>query len=1195
MQINLRSKILAMSKFFLYMAWFQCAFVTVSFAHNSHAQTLNDAMIANHWHKQKLEQAFADIQQQTDYFFSYDSEQIKNITITGNNEEVTLLNLLKYISAETGLRFSIVDDLILVVYGENEEVTEVKTLKSSIKLPSSNATQWKRIQENAVFEANEEKTLLNQILKGKVTDINDEPLIGAVIQVKETGQGTTTDENGNFSIAIPDDGNATLVVSYLGYKTQEIAVNGQNNLNIVLENSISKLEEILVVGYGTGTKEKFNGAISKVEDDELNQYATSNFEQGLVGRIAGVQISSNGKNPGENSAIQIRGIKTLTAGSNPLIVVDGNPLSEGSSLSSINPQDIASVSVLKDAASAAIYGSRAANGVILVTTKEGKAGKLQITYDGYMGVQNRIDKFELTDAYETAKFDSDARNYGYLSGGTGRSINDDNATRDANGGGKRSRIQPFLQDYLNGTSGLTNTNWLDEVFRPAPLQNHYLNLRGGSDRTNYSISFGYFDQDNIVIESDYQRYNNNFQLNSKINDYLRFGISSNMSFSNANPTGERGWSDFNLGNGGQPDPAQAVYLMHPYYPVYNTNGSLAVDAQLQDNNDNWDGPISGNAVATAVLTDYTERFFRAFGNTYLEVEPLEGLKFKTSFGGDYNTGVEEFFAPSTLGNYRTPVANSRTMALRSDARRSNIISENLLSYDKTFGEHTIGGLLGYSYQQELSNRVRLESQDFTDDNLRNIAGATTNVATSASSKWALQSVFSRLQYDYANKYAISASLRRDGSSRFGANTKYGDFASVSAGWTLSNEDFFPKDGTVSFAKARISWGQTGNNQIPNYGAIALVGQDNYTIDGGLLAGTYSRTSPNADLSWETNTSLNFGVDVGFLENKLLLTAEYYTSNTTDLLLEVPVPEQSGFSKSLQNIGELANRGFELELNGRGFKIGEIGLGFNANFTTNNNEVIALGNDQTQIIQSNGGMGFITKVGESVAQFYAYDIVDVYRTQEQIDGDAITPLSGTEVGDYVVRDVNGDGKITSDDRTVLGDYNPDFIYGFGFNIDYKGFDLTMQFTGIEGRKAADRMVYYTESGEGFFVPSQYYFDNYFNDDNPNGFFRRPDFSSFSSAGRLTRSSSLSVLDADYFRLRSLQIGYTLPTDFTQRAGIDGLRVYMTGNNIFNISDFRGYNPDGIDTRNNTTQTLTRGWIQSASPLTRFIAFGINVKL
>lgn len=1191
MKSALLRKVIAMSKFFCYLVIFQALFASLAIANNGFGQRLEETHISSNWNQLSLEKAFADIQSQTDLFFTYTYETIENIKISNNNKDLAVVNILKFISADTGLRFKIVNDIIYVFDGDFKFQENVE-----IKVPAINKINniVESLPYSVIYEVPNPINPTDKILKGNVTSSEGEALTGATVVVKETGQGTVTDVDGSFSVVVPDEGDYTLVVSYVGYQTEEVDINGRSQINIELLLSISKLDEVVVLGYGTGTKEKFNGAVSKVDNDRLNNYATANFEQGLIGNIAGIQIFSNGKNPGDNSVIQIRGLNTLTAGTNPLIVVDGNPLSEGSSFSSINPLDIESVSILKDAASAAIYGSRASNGVILITTKKGKAGKLQVTYDGYTGFQERIDNFELADAYGTALFDNDARNYGYISGGQGRSITDDNATRDTNGGGKRSRIQPFLQGYLNGTPGLTNTNWADEVFRIAPQQNHYLNLSGGSEKTDYTISFGYFSQDNIVIESDYQRYTNNFKLNLNINDYVRFGISSNLSFSDAKPTGEAGWSNYGLGSGRQPDPAFSIILMHPYYPVYETDGSLAIAHQIDDNNDNWDGPISENTVAHVKLSDYTEQFFRAFGNTYLEVEPLAGLKLRTSFGGDYNAGVEEFFAPSTFGNYRTPVENNITQASRDEFKRENIITENLLTYTKEFGQHNIDILFGYSYQQETINRTRLTSNDFTDDNLRNVSGGTNIIATSASSKWALESGFSRLQYAFANKYSVSASLRRDGSSRFGANTKYGNFASFSAGWTISNESFFPQDGLVSFAKARASWGQTGNNQIGNYASIALIDQDNYVIDGGLEAGSYTRTSPNADLSWETNTALNFGIDLGFLDNKLFLTAEYYTSNTTDLLLNVPVPQQSGFSQSLQNIGELENSGFELEFRGNGFKIGKVGLGFNANITTNRNEVIALGTGQTQIIQNNGGMNFITRVGESVAQFYAFDIIGVYRSQAEIDGDNVTPLPGTEVGDYIVRDVNGDGAITPDDRAFLGDYNPDITYGFGFNVNYSGFDMALQFNGVSGRKAADRMVYYADSGEGFFVPSQYYLDNYFNERNPDGFFRRPDFSSFSSAGRLTRASSLSVLDADYFRLRSIQIGYTIPRAITQKAGIEGIRLYITGNNIFNISDFRGYNPDGIDTRSNTSQTLTRGWIQSASPLTRFIAFGINAR-
>ena len=1031
-------------------------------------------------------------------------------------------------------------------------------------------------------------------ISGTITDENNAPLPGANIVEKGTTNGTQTDFDGKFSINVTGQ-DAVLVVSYIGFITKEVSANTEDELTITLEEDSAKLDEVVVVGYGTSTKEKFNGSVSKIESKKLNTFSSTNFEQALSGTVSGVQVLSNGKNPGDNSVIQIRGINTLTAGGSPLIVVDGNPLSEGSSLSSVNTNDIETINILKDAASASIYGSRASNGVILITTKKGISGDIKVSYNTYAGFQSRIDKFELADAYDTAQFDADARNFGYLSGGAGRSITDDNATRDANGGGRRSRIPTYLQGYLDGTPGLTNTDWLDEVFRDAFQQNHFLNLSGGDEKSNYSVSLGYLSQDNIIVGSDYNRYTNNIRFNSQISDRVKVGVNLNTSYSDSNPSGDTGWSETRLGRGRQADPAFSVVLMQPYYNAFNTDGSLNIAEQINDNNDNWDGPISENTLAQVLLSDFTRDEFRVFGNLFAEFELVDNLKIRSSFGGDYNKTTEEYFAPSSFGNYRTPIANTTSQGAKYDTTRENFIVENVLNYRKEINKHSFDLLLGHSYQQEFRNETDLESLDFADDNIRNVSGATAINAESRSSKWALDSYFTRLQYDFDNKYTLSASIRRDGSSRFGDNTKYGNFASLSGGWVLSNESFFPEDSFVNYAKVRASWGETGNSQISDFGSVSLITQDNYVVDGTLTSGVNTSTSPNPDLSWETNTATNFGLDLGFMNNKLFLTAEYYISNTTDLLLDVPVPQQTGFSQSLQNIGEIENKGFELELKGRDFSItDEFKIGFNANFSTTENEVKALGNGQDQILFSTTGSDFITKVGESVSEFYNVNVIGVYKTQAEIDSDPITPLAGTEVGDYIVEDVNGDGVVTIDDRTSQGDFNPDFTYGLGFTIDYKGFDLAAQFTGVEGRKVVDQLVFRAESGEGFFIPTQYYADNYFTDSNPDGFLRRPDFSSFSSAGRITRKSNLTILDGDYFRLRSLQLGYTLSDEINKKLGVEKFRIYFTGNNIFNITSYRGYNSEALDTRSNERQSLGRGYINSASPLTRFLALGLDVK-
>ncbi len=1132
-------------------------------AGNLSGQSLKDVQVTMDVRNGTVISIFQTIEQQSDFTFSFTREVTADNTRIDVSLSGPLNTVLEYVARNTNYNFRRINNEIYVI-------------------PRSKRDEVEIIEDQ-----------LDKTISGKIFDSESgEPLVGATVRIKGTTIGSISDVDGSFTLLVPGDAES-IIVSFVGYITQELAINDQTNFEVFLSQNVSALNEVVVVGYGSQAKDEFNGAVSKVESKVINQYSTANFEQSMVGRVAGVQVFSNGKNPGENSVIQIRGVNSLTAGTSPLIVVDGNPLSEGSSMSSVNTNDIESISILKGAASSAIYGSRASSGVIFITTKKGKKGGLQITYDGYVGVQQRIDKFELTDAYETAQFDYDSRQFGYLSGGTGRSASDDNATRDANGGGKRSRIPDYLQGYLDGRPGLTNTNWTDAVFRNAPQQSHYLNLTGGAEKSDYSISFGFLDQDNIIIDSDYKRFTNNVRFNSELSDKIRFGINTNISRTDANVTGERAWSSSRLGFRQQADPSYSIVLMQPYYPIYNTDGSFAIANQLNDNNENWDGPISENTIAQTLLTDYLREGIRAFGNTYLEFEPIENLTFKTLFGADFDTSTEEYFGPSTIGDYRTPVENNPAKGSRAELSRKNYIIENTLNYSKAFNAHTIEILAGYSYQQELFNQTYMESQDFADDNIRNLGGATTITSTFTASKWALESYFSRIQYDYDSRYSFSASWRRDGSSRFGSNKKYGNFSSLSGGWTLSNESFFPQSSILSFAKVRVSWGQTGNNQIGNYSAIATLNEDNYNVDGGLQSGLFINSAPNADLSWETNTALNYGLDLGFLEDRLQLTAEYYVTKTTDMLLSVPVPQQSGFSSSLQNIGELENKGFELELSGVGFRSGGLEIGFNTTFATTRNKVLALGKDQDQIIYNNLST-FITKIGHPIAQFYTYDIIGVYRDQSDIDNDPVTSLPGTEVGDYIVRDADGNGLIDANDRVMQGDYNPDFTYGFGINLRFKGFDLDAQFFGIEGRKVVDNMVYRSESGEGFFVPTKYYFDNYFNEGNPDGFFRRPDFSSFSSAGRLTRTSSLSVYDGDYFRLRSLQIGYTLPASIIDHLGIQSIRFYFTGNNLFNITNFRGYNADGIDTRGNNQQVLSRGMINSASPLTRFMALGVNIK-
>tara|TARA_R110002050_G_scaffold4573_3_gene22162 strand:+ start:3668 stop:7087 length:3420 start_codon:yes stop_codon:yes gene_type:complete len=1024
-------------------------------------------------------------------------------------------------------------------------------------------------------------------ISGLVTDQTGQPLPGANIIEKGTTNGAQTDFDGKFSLTLQDE-KAILIISYIGYLPVEIVVGDQTNLSITLLEDAAKLDEVVVVGYGTQSKKKVTGAVSSVKSEAIQKYATGNFEQALSGTMSGIQVNQGGRNPGEDSNIVIRGVGTLTAGSNPLIVMDGVPLSEGSSLSSINSSDIASIDVLKDAASAAIYGSRAANGVLLITTKKGKSGDLKINFSTYSGIQTRSSNIELLNAYDAAQFFKEARDWGYVSKDpTNRSASDNNATRVLNGANKRQLTLEYTQPYLDGVQGLTDTDWIDEVYRPANINNYYLSLAGGTNKTNYFVSFGYLDQEGIIVGSNTNRLTSNIRINTDISDKLKFGINVNTSYAKSDILGDvDGWGRFPA------DPGAAYHLMYPFFSVHNPDGSFAISEQIRANQAG-DAALQENPVAMALLSKNNETKFRIFGSTFLEYEIIEGLKFKSSIGTDYRNTFFDYFQPSGIGQYRTDAENFEAHSSEKKITVENLLFENTLTYKKKFNDnHNFNFLAGYSYQEEIFNDTGIDASGITDNNLDNIASGSIFSVDAQREKWTQISYFGRMQYDYKSKYLMSAALRTDGSSRFGDNSKWGLFKSFSAGWVLSNEEFFPEESKLSSVKLRASWGETGNNQIGAYGSQGLVDDTNYNIDGVLIPGSAPSTSPNSDLSWETNTSLNFGVNLGFLENKISFSADYYVATTKDLLLQVPVPQQSGYDVSLQNIGKVENRGFEIDLRGNRFKVGNVELGFNANLTTNKNEVLALGPDQDQIITNVKTASFRTKVGGQISELYGYDVIGVYKTQAEIDNSP--HLAGTLTGDYIVRDVDGDGDVDPDDRIDLGTFNPDFTYAFGANLKYNNFDFSFTFTGVEGRKAYDHQTAAgLEVGEGFTNASQYYFDNRYHPvNNPNGFFAQPNTGNFSSARKNTRMSSITVSDGDYLRLRSMQLGYVFSEKIIEKIGISKLRVYVSANNLFTITNFRGHNSEGGS--NLSTNSLSQGYIgRGATAIPKTVSVGLNL--
>ncbi|MEJ4087077.1 TonB-dependent receptor [Galbibacter orientalis] len=1119
--------------------------------------------------------------------------------VSVNLQNVNLDRVLTAIESQTDYRFIYKDDEI-----DYKKSVSIKVEKSPIKevlqdLFRNTSIDYQVVGTQIILKPNKhiktevltQKTTIVQVsVNGSVLDDNGQPLPGASILEKGTTNGATTDFDGNFSLTLTNS-DAVLVVSYIGFVAKEVAVNGNENITVTLEEDFAKLDEVVVIGYGQQSKAKVIGSVGKIEEEELSKVASSSVGQQLAGKMSGVVVNQSNGQPGAASQIVIRGTGTLTAGTNPLIVVDGFPLSEGSSLNSINPDDIATVNVLKDAASASIYGSRAANGVILVTTKQGsKNEKTTITLDTYVGMQEQSSGVELVDAYQFAQFITEARNWGYVSKDpANRSATDPNSvrvTKTINGQGidGRELYLDFLQPYLDGKSGLTNTDWMDVAFRAAAMYNYNLSVSGGNEKTKFYTSLGYFNQEGIVIGSDLKRYSANINLNSKLTDKINIGVSVKPSFTDQNA----------LDQGSRSSGAIAlVPLNFSYYSPYTDNGDINISEQIINEQREIEGVrINGtpveNLLATSTMVKDNRQQFRVFGNVFADFEIVKNLKYKISLGGDYENYTRNFYYPSSVGSYRTPAPRSDAEATQDKQTRYNYLIENTLNYDFSLAKHNFDLLAGYTFQKENIDFSSTVGTGFADDNIKNIAGASSHTTNYNLAIWALESYFTRLQYDYDAKYLFSAAIRKDGSSRFGSNNRWGYFPSVSGGWVFTRESFMPLEDIVTFGKISASWGQTGNNQIGNYGSYALVTDSNYVNGNSLAAGYITTSAPNPNLGWEVASAMNIGLDLSFF-HKLNFSMAYYKTNTKDLLLNVPVPQQTGYENVLANIGEMENKGLEFELSGRNFMLGNVGLGFNANLTSYQNKVLALGPGQEEIATGRDQL-FVTKVGGSIAEIYGYEVDGVFKTQQEIDN---TPhLSGTLTGDFKVKDINGDGKINDEDKVSKGTYTPDFTYGFGGSVAYKGFNFSFNFNGVSGRTLMDGdMASLTEAGEGFSVPTTYYFENRYHPvNNPDGFLGQPNFGNFSNSRKILRSSVVvEENNGDYIRLRDIRIAYDFSKSILERLRLSKLQLYVSGNNVFTKTDYRGWNPDGT-----SSNILTSGYNDGSNyPLAKTYLVGLRI--
>ncbi|MFS4456150.1 SusC/RagA family TonB-linked outer membrane protein [Maribacter sp. 2304DJ31-5] len=1116
-----------------------------------------------------VSQIFELIQEQAGYKFVYSDEIIVNAPKVELKKGVIRANeLLKKGLSPIGCTFE---------FTKNETVI----VKKKSRVDSVNALQVSVI--------------------GTVKDNSGQPLPGANVIEKGTTNGAQTDFDGNYTITVSNN-DAVLVFSYLGFTAKEVVVGDQTNINVQLAEDSAKLDEVVVIGYGSTTTRKVISAISSLKSEGLKDLPITSFDQGIAGKLPGIDISTANGAPGAEVDIKIRGNNSINGRNNPLIVVDGVPFSNSLNdnfsqgraaffrfnntyrinlLGAINPGDIESVEVLKDAAAAAIYGSRGSNGVILITTKKGKRNeKTKINVNAYTGIQQITKKVDMMNAQEFSEYTALARGLSHVARDPlNNSIDDPNEDRVL-----ADRLPPHVVATLNGSNGV-DVDWQDELFRTAFVQKYDVSFLGGSENTSYYASGSYTNQEGIIINSGLEQYTGRLNLETTFNDKLTFGLNMNPSYTD----NKLAHSEANFWREGL---IFTTLMMHPNLPSRDANGDLVIDAQFIPVREGT-GVIANlpNPVALANETITELEHLRFLASTYLNFDFTEELSFRTSFGVDYNNIDRFFYRPGSIPTREEPNSPPATIfnyAFSNQSRSLNWITENYFTFDKSFDKHNLNILAGFSAQKETNSRDYVEGNTFPNDNVTTINAAQNTFGFTEERESSLLSYTSRISYDYDSRYLLSFSLRRDGSSRFGDNTRWGWFPAVSAGWRMSDEDFLKESDLISDLKFRGSWGRTGSTDIPFYGSSALLGTSNYVLDGSVTNGLSPSTSPNPDLGWEETTTVNVGMNLGLFSNKLTLSADYYVSNTRDLLLQVTLPGSSGFTSSLQNIGEVQNKGFELQL-GTTQQFGELKWTGTLNYYTNENEIISLGPGQDRILfgAADGftglpGQYFALQVGESTGSFFGYKVDGVFESQAQFDSTPHLEGQNQAVGDLIYVDNDGDGDVDADDRTIIGNSNPDFSWGFGSTFEFKGFDLAFNLQGEHGAELFNsNLRYLSETWGNNLDVWRTGFDDI---GTP-----RPVWGV--GNGTHVRASELHINDASFVRLREITLGYTLPEKVFDNSFVSNLRFYVTALNPITWDNYDlGYNPE---VNLNGGDAIRSGEDFGNHPLTKQFILGVNL--
>lgn len=991
----------------------------------------------------------------------------------------------------------------------------------------------------------------NQIT-GKVTDQTGDSLPGVTVIIKGTTQGAVTDMDGQYTLSSVSP-ESVLVFSFVGMTTKELKVGNQTTINVTMIAKAIGIDEVVAIGYGTQKRSSLTGAVTKLNNENLDKIPVGTTEQAMIGQLAGVSIRQSSSRPGDSPEISIRGVSSITGSNDPLVVIDGFPIEGG--LSNINPGDIESIEILKDASSSAIYGSRAAGGVIIVTTKKGTNQKASFSFNAYYGAKKPAYLYDdILNSEETYQYSLKQLDVQWLQDGGDPNI--------------PVSERPVEYQPDEEKRDFADTDWQDEVLKTGIIQNYELSAKGGNDMLNYYISGSYMDDESVFLVGEFKRYSIRTNLTTKFSKKLKLGTNIYASVTDQRRNSMR----------------MREAIKYPsYIPVFLYDGEIATDGSNYAWNRYYfnDNTSQVNPVAKSSGEYNRYKKFSAQANSYLQYNIAEGLDVKVSLGVNYRNTKNPYFRATYAHKNRETVADFDY------SDNLNVLNENLLTYKRTFAEnHSFDALLGASYQKQnnFSSSIEALAGSIPDNRIQTLNVGVISDGMTYESEWGLISYFGRINYSYADKYLVSAAYRADGSSRFGKDTRWGTFPSVSVGWRLDQEGFIGDVDWIKILKLRLSYGLTGRTPVGLYDHIARVQNFSYTLgegNGTIANGATQGTFGNSELAWEKTKEYNLGVDFGIFENRIFLSTDIYKRITTDLILDNPIPSVTGFSSTTTNVGQISNKGIELSIHSRNL-VGAFKWETKLNYSRNVNEVDDLGGlEQLPLSKASKGMWFLTKVGQPIGQFYGWSQQGVWKNQEEIDNNPSYP--GAAPGSIRIADLNGDGEIDTDDRAVLGSYMPDFEFGITNQFSYKNFDLSILINGVIGAEIYNYEVDYYKSTRKMWTENRWFSPDEPGDGKTIG----------STKGAKLGSTDYYVQDGSYWGARNITLGYTLSDNKTVNKVFDSARFYVSIQNAFLITsdEFTAYNPEGYT--DNTGSLTTRGVNYGSEPLNRTVSFGVNL--